>query len=101
MPTYEYACTACGHAWEADQKMADPPLTNCPVCLPTGTAGTAKKQISRTSFALKGQGWYADGYGATPPPATPTTSAPVSTVSDAKMAAATTCPTKTAVKASA
>ena len=32
MPTYEYACTACGHRLEAVQKFTDDPLTECPEC---------------------------------------------------------------------
>jgi putative FmdB family regulatory protein len=32
MPTYEYECTTCHHHFDAVQKMADPPLTECPEC---------------------------------------------------------------------
>ena len=32
MPTYEYACTACGHRLEAVQSFTDDPLTECPEC---------------------------------------------------------------------
>ena len=32
MPTYEYACTACGHRLEAVQRFSDDPLTVCPDC---------------------------------------------------------------------
>ncbi len=32
MPTYEYVCTKCGHAFEAGQSMHDKPLTVCPQC---------------------------------------------------------------------
>lgn len=57
--TYEYVCEACGHHWEADQKMSDAPLKKCPNC---GKA-KAKRQISGgAGFVLKGGGWYADGY---------------------------------------
>ncbi len=58
--TYEYVCTACGHAWEAEQSISAAALTTCPNC---GT-DHAKRQISRgAGFILKGGGWYADGYG--------------------------------------
>ena len=58
--TYEYVCTACGHAWEAEQSISAAALTTCPSC---GTEH-AKRQISRgAGFILKGGGWYADGYG--------------------------------------
>ena len=58
MPTYEYECTR-GHQFEADQRISDPPLARCRVC-----RAKARRLISRTSFVLKGGGWYADGYGA-------------------------------------
>jgi putative FmdB family regulatory protein len=32
LPTYEYACTACGHRLEAVQKFTDDALTECPEC---------------------------------------------------------------------
>jgi putative FmdB family regulatory protein len=32
MPTYEYECAVCHHHFDAVQKMADPPLTECPQC---------------------------------------------------------------------
>jgi putative FmdB family regulatory protein len=60
MPTYEYACQACGHAWEATQRMSDDPLRDCPSC----GKPKAKRQISAgTGFILKGGGWYSDLYG--------------------------------------
>lgn len=59
MPTYEYACTSCGHEWEAEQSIKEDPLKQCPSC----EAMTAKRQISRgTGFILKGGGWYSDLY---------------------------------------
>ncbi|HEX4474189.1 MAG TPA: zinc ribbon domain-containing protein [Polyangiaceae bacterium] len=58
--TYEYACGACGHEWEAEQRISEAPLKKCPKC---GKLH-AKRQISRgAGFILKGGGWYADGYG--------------------------------------
>jgi putative FmdB family regulatory protein len=58
--TYEYACVACHHEWEAEQSIRDEPLKKCPKC---GKL-QAKRQISRgAGFILKGGGWYADGYG--------------------------------------
>lgn len=57
--TYEYACTACGHAWEAEQSISAAPLTECPSC----HHATAKRQVSGgAGFILKGGGWYADLY---------------------------------------
>jgi putative FmdB family regulatory protein len=58
--TYEYVCTACGHAWEAEQAISAAALKTCPNC---GT-DHAKRQVSGgAGFILKGGGWYADGYG--------------------------------------
>lgn len=59
MPIYEYACQHCGYALEARQKFSDPPLHQCPACEQDGL----ERLISESSFALKGSGWYADGYG--------------------------------------
>ena len=57
--TYEYACTACGHAWEAEQSISAAALTECPEC----KQATAKRQVSGgAGFILKGGGWYADLY---------------------------------------
>jgi putative FmdB family regulatory protein len=57
--TYEYACTSCGHAWESEQSISAPPLTECPSC----QHATAKRQVSGgAGFILKGGGWYADLY---------------------------------------
>ena len=59
MPTYEYVCTSCAHAWEAEQSIKESALTDCPSC----TKATAQRQISRgAGFILKGGGWYADLY---------------------------------------
>ena len=32
MPTYEYACEACGHRFERFQRMSDPAVDRCPAC---------------------------------------------------------------------
>ena len=54
MPFYEYRCNACGHEFEAMQKMNDAPLSDCPQC---GEAQLAKL-VSAVGFRLKGGGWY-------------------------------------------
>jgi len=58
MPLYEYRCTKCGHHIEVLQKFSDRPKRRCREC-----AGKLEKLISRTSFQLKGGGWYDQGYG--------------------------------------
>jgi len=62
MPTYEYVCKACGHGWEAQQRISESPLTECPKC----HQATAQRQISGGNFILKGGGWYADLYSSSP-----------------------------------
>jgi putative FmdB family regulatory protein len=56
---YEYRCDQCGLTFEVRQKFSDAPLTECRSC-----GGPVQKLISQTAFALKGGGWYQQGYGA-------------------------------------
>lgn len=57
MPVYEYECPNCGKQYEVVQKFSDEPLSRCPAC-----GGRVHKLISRTSFILKGTGWYVTDY---------------------------------------
>lgn len=66
MPMYEYGCSDCGNQFEVRQKFSDQPLAKCPQC-----GGPVAKLISQTSFALKGSGWYAQGYSKDSKPKTP------------------------------
>lgn len=59
MPIYEYYCDACGHEFEVMQKINDKPIRKCESC---GKL-KAKRAISKTSFVLKGSGWYVTDYG--------------------------------------
>ena len=54
MPTYEYACTACGERTEARQSFTDPPLEECPHC-----SGKLRKLYSPVGIVFKGSGFYA------------------------------------------
>ena len=54
MPIYEYQCQACGHVFEAIQKMADEPLKKCPEC----NKLKLTKLVSAAGFRLSGGGWY-------------------------------------------
>ena len=63
MPVYEYQCTACGHEFEREQRISEDPIKKCPQC----GKQKAKRLISRTSFVLKGGGWYGDLYGSVKP----------------------------------
>ena len=58
MPIYEYLCASCGCQFEEVQKFNEPPLEECPNC----GKNSARRQVSMSSFHLKGGGWYKDGY---------------------------------------
>ncbi len=64
MPIYEYRCTQCGKELEIMHKVSDPAPTLCPECK---AEGSLERLMSRTSFQLKGGGWYSDLYGSTKP----------------------------------
>jgi len=53
MPTYQYACTACDHEFEAFQSFTDDSLTECPEC-----KGEIKKVFSAVGVVFKGSGFY-------------------------------------------
>ncbi|MBW1698724.1 MAG: zinc ribbon domain-containing protein [Deltaproteobacteria bacterium] len=57
MPIYEYECGRCGRIEEVLQKFSDKPLTRCKHC-----SGKLHKLISKSSFHLKGTGWYVTDY---------------------------------------
>jgi putative FmdB family regulatory protein len=96
MPTYEYECTKCSHAFEVFQKITDLPLNKCPKCgkkvkrlIGSGSGiifshhnsfytlrwDPVQKLISRTG---KGSGFYATDYRKKPPPQNVSDSAPSS-----------------------
>ncbi|HEY1335680.1 MAG TPA: zinc ribbon domain-containing protein [Myxococcaceae bacterium] len=64
MPIYEYECSQCHQTSDALQKVNDPPPETCPRC---GAHDTLSRLLSRTSFVLKGGGWYADLYSSNKP----------------------------------
>ena len=53
VPTYQYACTACGHQLEAVQSFSDEPLTECPAC-----EGRLRKLFNSVGIVFKGSGFY-------------------------------------------
>jgi putative FmdB family regulatory protein len=53
VPTYQYACTACGEQLEAVQSFSDAPLTECPSC-----GGALRKVFSAVGVVFKGSGFY-------------------------------------------
>lgn len=59
MPTYEYRCRACGHAFEAFQKISEGPIDTCPAC----KAQDVQRLISAGGgLVFKGSGFYATDY---------------------------------------
>jgi putative FmdB family regulatory protein len=53
VPTYQYACTACGEQLEVVQSFSDEPLTTCPTC-----EGRLRKVFSPVGIVFKGSGFY-------------------------------------------
>ena len=53
MPTYEYACKACGEHLEVVQSFKDNALTECPGC-----GGPLRKVFGNIGVAFKGSGFY-------------------------------------------
>ncbi len=60
MPTYDYTCDQCNHAFEERQKITDAPLTDCPEC----HASALKRGIGGGSatFRFVGDGFYITDY---------------------------------------
>lgn len=59
MPTYDYACKACGHEFELFQQMSEPVKRKCPSC--------KKSQLQRligtgAGVIFKGGGFYETDY---------------------------------------
>ena len=62
MPIYEYECESCTHRFDKRMKVGEP-NPPCPKPRQDKPCGEkTKKLISRSSFQLKGGGWYKDGY---------------------------------------
>ena len=53
MPTYQYACTECGHTFDIVQSFTDDSLTECPVC-----QGRLRKLFNAVGVVFKGSGFY-------------------------------------------
>ena len=53
MPTYQYACTECGHAFEQFQSFSEDALTVCPQC-----DGKLRKLFNAVGVVFKGSGFY-------------------------------------------
>ena len=77
MPTYQYACTECGHTFEQVQSFTDDALEVCPVC-----NGRLRKVFNAVGVVFKGSGFYrTDNRASTTGPAVGSTSSTPSTSS--------------------
>lgn len=85
MPMYEYRCEKCEKVQEMLQKFSDAPLTDCELC---GTQGSLSKLISKSSFALKGTGWYTTDYKKSSAPAAAVPAVPAASGASASVPAA-------------
>jgi putative FmdB family regulatory protein len=59
MPTYEYECPKCSHAFELVQSMRDEPLKKCPACK---KAGVRRLVGGGAGLIFKGTGFYITDY---------------------------------------
>jgi putative FmdB family regulatory protein len=53
MPTYEYQCNKCEHAFEVVQSFTDPAIEQCPKC-----QGGVRKVYNNVGVVFKGSGFY-------------------------------------------
>jgi putative FmdB family regulatory protein len=53
LPTYQYRCTECDHAFEQFQSFTDDALTVCPEC-----GGRLRKVFNAVGVVFKGSGFY-------------------------------------------
>lgn len=59
MPTYDYACKACGHTFEEFQSMSAKPLRKCPEC---GKLKLERLIGAGAGLIFKGGGFYETDY---------------------------------------
>jgi putative FmdB family regulatory protein len=87
VPTYQYACTDCDHAFEQVQSFTEDSLTSCPQC-----EGRLRKVFNAVGVVFKGSGFYrtdsrsdaksasaGTSSSASPTPSTPSTKSETST----------------------
>ncbi len=53
MPTYQYACTECGHSFDVVQSFSEDSLSVCPEC-----GGRLRKVYNAVGVVFKGSGFY-------------------------------------------
>ena len=57
MPTYQYECLECKHAFEVFQSMSDEPVKICEKC-----GKNVRKVYNSTGIIFKGSGFYVKDY---------------------------------------
>lgn len=97
MPTYEYACRACGKHLEVVQSFSDDALTVCEEC-----GGELRKVFSAAGLIFKGSGWHIKDYssGAKPSTSAKSTDGGSDTKSDTKKDAAASSSTSSSTSSS-
>jgi len=58
MPIYSYKCEKCGETFDFLQRFSDPKKTECPKC----KENTLHKMLTTSSFSIKGEGVYSQGF---------------------------------------
>ncbi|WP_081861580.1 FmdB family zinc ribbon protein [Cellulomonas sp. HZM] len=81
MPTYSYACTVCGHAFDIQQSFTDDSLTVCPEC-----DGRLRKVFSSVGVVFKGSGFYRNDARSGKSSSVPAAASPGSSSSDSSSA---------------
>jgi len=59
MPTYDYQCESCGHAFEKFQSITAPAVRRCPVC---GELKVKRLIGPGAGIIFRGSGFYATDY---------------------------------------
>ena len=61
MPRHDYRCLSCGYEFEFFKVRSDERV-ECPNCKERDEKKLERKVSTATGFALKGKGWFRDGY---------------------------------------
>ena len=83
MPTYQYACTECGHSFEQFQSFSEDALTVCPEC-----NGRLRKLFNAVGVVFKGSGFYRTDSRSSSSSTTPATSSSSSSSESSSSSAA-------------
>lgn len=99
MPTYQYACTECDHAFEQFQSFSEDSLTVCPRC-----EGRLRKVFNAVGVVFKGSGFYrtdnrSDSGSASTSTSTSTSDSSSTSTSDSSAGTSTKTETKSATPA--